>query len=101
MGSLKRTVGTPDVSSTDFISLIFAARSYRDLSSWHWNTGLGGLVWDLNSFILRYLSGIFIYHTWMCDLFHVCASPTSVDGHGFFNSVVVRIPFYSISDGSE
>ena len=25
--------------------LIFTARSYRELSSCHWNPGLGGLVW--------------------------------------------------------
>ena len=25
--------------------LLFAARSYGDLSSWHWNPGLRGLVW--------------------------------------------------------
>ena len=28
-------------------------------------------------------------------------SPTSVDGCGFFNSVVVRLPFSLISDASE
>ena len=33
--------------------------------------------------------------------FHICAPPTDLDGYGFFNSVVVRLPFNSISDGSE
>ena len=33
--------------------------------------------------------------------FHVCAPSTSLDGCGFFYSVVVRLPFNSISDGSE
>ena len=32
---------------------------------------------------------------------HISAPPTSLDGCGFFNSVVVRLPFNSISDGSE
>ena len=29
--------------------LLFAARSCGDLSPWHWNTGLGGLVWSWDS----------------------------------------------------
>ena len=33
--------------------------------------------------------------------FHICAPPTSLDGCGFFNSVVVRPPFNSIADSSE
>ena len=31
----------------------------------------------------------------------MCAPSTSLDGCGFFNSIVVRLPFNSISDGSE
>ena len=31
----------------------------------------------------------------------VCGPPTSLDGCGFFNSTLVRLPFHSISDGSE
>ena len=38
--------------------LIFAARSYGDLSSWHWNPGLGVLVWGEDSLLLRYPSCI-------------------------------------------
>ena len=33
--------------------------------------------------------------------FHVSAPPTSLDGCGFCNSIVVRLPLNSISDGSE
>ena len=33
--------------------------------------------------------------------FHICASPTTLDVHGFFNSIVVRLPFNLISNGSE
>ena len=36
--------------------LVFAARSYGDLSSWHWIPGLGGLVWAWDSSFLRYHS---------------------------------------------
>ena len=44
----------------------------------------------------------FLSTTCVCGTssFHVCASP-SLDGCGFFNSIVVRLPFKSISDGSE
>ena len=34
------------------------------------------------------------------SMFHVSAPSTSLDGCGFFNLVVVRLPFNSISDGS-
>ena len=33
--------------------LSFAAGSYGDLSSWHWNPGLGSLVWDWDSTLPR------------------------------------------------
>ena len=53
--------------------LIFAAISYGDLSSWHWNlsttNGCG------------------------TSSFCVSAPPTSLDKCGFFNSVIVRLPF--------
>ena len=36
--------------------LASAARSYGDLSPWHCNPGLGTLVWDWDSSLLRYPS---------------------------------------------
>ena len=33
--------------------LVFTARSYGDLSSWHWNPKLGGPVWGWNPLLLR------------------------------------------------
>ena len=33
--------------------LAFTARNYGDLSSWHWNPGLGFLVWGWNPLLLR------------------------------------------------
>ena len=45
----------------------FATRSNGDLSSWHWNPGLGGLMWGWDSSLLRYPFQIFIHHTWMWD----------------------------------
>ena len=35
------------------------------------------------------------------SLFHISTPPTSLDGCGFFNSVIVRLPFNSIYNGSE
>ena len=34
------------------------------------------------------------------SLFHACSHPTSLGGCGFFNSVVVRLPFNSISNSA-
>ena len=45
--------------------LVFAARSCGDLSSWHWNLRLRGLVWGWDSLLLRYPFQIFIPHTWV------------------------------------
>ena len=73
--------------------LVFASRICGDLTSWHWNPELRGLVWGWDSSLLWYPSQIFIHHMW-CEtsLFCVCALPTSLDGCGF-NSIVVRLPF--------
>ena len=82
--------------------LLFATRSCGDLSSWHWNPGLGSLVWGWDSLLLRYPSWIFICHMCVWDQpIIVCVPPTSLDGCGFFNSIVVRLPFNLIFDFSE
>ena len=47
-------VGTPEVSSNDSLPHGFAAKSYGDLSSWHWYAGLGGLVRGWDSLLPRY-----------------------------------------------
>ena len=41
---------------------VFAARSCGDLSSWHWNPGLGGLMCGWDSLLLRYPSQIYPPH---------------------------------------
>ena len=51
--------------------------------------------WDM---LPKFLSTI---HGCGTSLFHVSVPPTSLDGCGFFNSIVVRLPFNSISDHSE
>ena len=75
--------------------LVFAARSCGDLSSWHWNPGLGSLLWGWDSLYLTYPSWTFLSTTHGCgtSLFCICAPPTSLDGCGFFNSVIVRLLF--------
>ena len=82
--------------------LLFVARSCGNLSSGTVTLGWGAWCgsgsprsWDTPS---KFLSTT---HGWGASLFHVCAPPTSLDGCGFFNSVVVRLPFNKISDGSE
>ena len=83
-------------------SLVFAARSCGDLPSWHWNPGLGGLLWGWGSSLPRSASWIFIHHMWVWGQPVPCLHPpTSLDGYVFFNSEVVRFPFDLISDGSE
>ena len=52
------------LSLTQFL-LVFAARSYGDLSTWHWNPGLGAQVWDWHSSLPRYPTQIFIHHRWV------------------------------------
>ena len=82
--------------------LVFAARSCGDLSFWHWNHGLLGLAWSWDYTFLRYPSWIFIYHTWVKDQLVPCMCSSYQSGWmWFFNSIVVRLPFNSISDGSE
>ena len=80
----------------------FAARSYENLPSWHWNPGWGAWCgagtpcsWDIPPEFLSTTCG--------CGTSPFCIStqPTSLDGCGFFNSIVVRLPFNSISDHSE
>ena len=51
--------------------------------------------WDISSKFLSTMHGC-----GTCPIC-VCTPPTSLNGCGFFNSLVVRLPFNSISDGSE
>ena len=81
--------------------LVFAARSYGDLSSCHWNPGLRGLVWGWETLLLRYLSWMFIYHMWVWDQPILCLRLYYLSGWMWFNSTVVRLPFSLISDGSD
>ena len=80
----------------------FAANSGGDLSSWHWNPGLGGLC-GTGTAHLRDIPPKLLSTTRRCGTspFCICTPPTSLDGCGFFNSVIVRLLFNSISDGSE
>ena len=47
--------------------LVLVARSFGDLSSWHWNLSLGNLMWGWEPLLLRYPSPNFIHHTWVWD----------------------------------
>ena len=85
--------------------LDFAARSCRDLSSLHYIPGTGILGWQawcgagtLFSWDIppEFLSTT---HGWGTSLFCDCTLPTSLNRCGFFNSIVVILPFNLISDG--
>ena len=80
--------------------LVFAARSYEDLSSWQRNPGPGVWCGDGTPCSLD-IPPKFLSTTCGCGTspFCICSPPTSVDG--YFNSMVVRLPFNSISDGYE
>ena len=56
------------------------------------DVGLGVLTPEIST-------PIFICHTWQNRLVLFCVSipPTSLDGCGFFNSIIVRLPFNSSS----
>ena len=74
--------------------LVFSDRSCGDLSSWHWQHGLGPDVG------LRLLTPEISFLDFDLMLW-AHAPPTSLDWCGFFNSVVVMLPFNLISDDSE
>ena len=62
----------------------------------------GGLVWGWISFS-QDIPPKFLSTTCGCgtSLFCISVPPATLDGCGFFNSVVVRLPFDLTSDGSE
>ena len=82
--------------------LVSAAKSCGDLSSWQCYPGLG--AWCGSGTLFSWvIPPEFLSTTCGCGTspFQVSSPPTSLDGCGFFNSVVVRLPFNSISAGSE
>ena len=65
--------------------LVLAARSYGDLLySWHWNPGLGSLMWGWDPSLLRYPFRIFIYHMWMWNQAVPCLHPSDQSGWMWF-----------------
>ena len=69
----------------------FTVRSYGDLSSWQWITGLGSLVWGWDPWLPSFPS-------WFLSTTHVCgtAPSTCLNECDFFNSLVVRLLYSSI-----
>ena len=95
-------LGTPEVSLTESL-LVFAARSYGDLSSWHGNPRLGDVVWAWNLLIPElFLPNFCPPHVGVGPACSASLeSPPSLHGCGFFNSVAVGLLFSWISDGCE
>ena len=79
-------LGTLEVSSMTQSPLVFAAGSYRDLSSWHWNPGLVVPSVGLGLLAPEISLPKFLSTTRGCGTspFSVFASTTSLDGCGFF-----------------
>ena len=84
----------PTQSPQDFCSQKLWGPNFLALEPW-----VRDLVWSWDSLFL-------IYPSWNSSatcgcgtsLFHVSAPPTILDGCGFFESVVVRLPCNSVSD---
>ena len=100
MCGLRGTLGTPEVSFTNSISADFCNQKLWELIFLALEPWAGGPVWVWDSSFLRDSSGIFI-HMGGCQHVRVCTPPASLDGCGFFNSVLVRLPFNWISDVPE
>ena len=60
--------------------LVFAARSFGDLSVWHRKLRLGFLVWVCHSLLSRYPSQIFIHHLWVWGHPVPCVCPSYQSG---------------------
>ena len=97
-------LGNPAVSPTDSIPTDFCSKKlcgliFLALETWALGPGMGlGLLTpeiSLLFFIQHKFVGPIHLHLW------VSTPPTSLDGCGFFGSIVVVFPFNSISDGSE
>ena len=94
-------LGTPAASSTDSIPAGFQSQKlwgliFLTLEPWAGGPGIGlGLLAPEVSLPNFYPHGCVV------SLFRVHASPGGLDGYGFFNPLVVRLPSNSISDVPE
>ena len=102
MGSLKEVLEVPEVSSTDSIPSGFCSQKlwvliYLALEPGAGEPGVGlGLLTPEISLL------IFIHHilAWDQTVPHFCSSNQSQCDF-FFNSILIELPFSSISDSSE
>ena len=96
-------LGTPDVSSTNSIPAGFCSQKLWGLIFWYWIPGLGGCGVGLGVLTPEIsLPNFYPPHVDVGPAYSMSPPPpTSLDRCSFFNSVVVRLPFNSISDSSE
>ena len=94
---------TPEISSTDSDPTGFCSQMLWGLTFLVLRTWAGGALCEAGTPHSQDIPPKFLSTTHGCGtrLFCVSTSPTSLDGWSFFNSIVVRLPFNSISDGSE
>ena len=94
----EKLLRAPAAYSTDSILAGFCSQklwglNFLALESWTGGLGVGlGLLAPKISLLNFYPRGC------GASPFIVCTPPTTLDGCGFFNSIVVRLPFNSISD---
>ena len=80
-------------SSTNSVCTGFCSQKCGDLSSWHWNPGLGFPGMGLRLLAPKISLPNFYPHGYGASLFHIHSPPTSLYGYGMFSSIVVRLPF--------
>ena len=103
VGSLRWTPCVPGFSSTSWILAGFCSQKlcgliFLALEPWAGGSWCGSgtpCSWNIPP---KFLSTT---HEWGTSPFCIFSPPTSLDGCGFFSSVVVRLPFNWISAGSE
>ena len=96
-------LGTPEVSSINSIPTGFCSQKYGGLIFLALVPWAGGPVVGLGLLIPKISLFNYIYHMWVWDQTIPCLHPSYQFGWMwfFFNSVVVRLPFNLISDGSK
>ena len=88
----------PAASSTDSIPTDFAYRSCGDLSSWHWNPGLGSWCWSGTPHSQNIPPEFLSTQVWGQPVQHPC--PSYQSGWMWF-LLFCRLPFSLISDVPE
>ena len=95
-------IGAPAVSSTNSFPTGFCSQKLQGLILLAPESWAGGLGVGLDLLTPGISSWTFIHYIWVRDQAILHLHPSNhLNGCSFFNSIVVRLPFNLISDGSE